>query len=164
MSVNVELLRDTAQWAYVEWQKDQAGEISHWWQRDWMIALTELAEYGRILQQPDVIELAVHEGESCGTACCIAGRIALTAGWAPDPNCYGFAVKDGQFRNISELARELLGLEGDQAQALFEADNNITDVFVLAHRFTDGAITIPEGLPAAHTTSTRYEDGEVNPF
>jgi hypothetical protein len=66
----------------------------------------------------------------CGTAACIAGRTVLLNGWTPiyqiDPDMDGennlfaeYCQKDGEIREIEDLASELLGLNHSEADYLF---------------------------------------------
>jgi len=81
--------------------------------------------------------------QGCGTAMCLAGTIAWQAGWKPispedwstTTDDYGNPVKicalvakDGVDRHVGTLARELLGLDGDDADNLFGAYNTLADL------------------------------------
>ena len=74
----------------------------------------------RIEENPDKYD----QRQFCGTAFCIAGHAAIEAGWEMD-DATGIdlkLVKDGQFRGVEEIAEEFLGLNKDQAYALFDED------------------------------------------
>lgn len=90
----------------------------------------------------------------CGTACCLAGHVALMTGheinWQSD--VWRFArgedvstastVEDG--RHIALVAQEELGLNDSQQETLFHAQNSLSELWHLASRFTNGEIEIPE--------------------
>lgn len=79
----------------------------------------------------------------CGTACCLAGTVALLAGWTPSGWNGGLdyltdteitsrvrRVKDGieQERRVEDVAAELLGVDGDGRDSLFHFGNNLADL------------------------------------
>lgn len=124
MSINVELLDRAVAWAEREDAKRLAGEPSEWDQNSW----------GRV-------------GLDCGTTCCVAGHIALAElGGKPeldDEERYnlkheGFAGFDevrlpsGVVCRVERAAQVALGLDYDQADALFRARNDIEDLRAVA--------------------------------
>lgn len=59
----------------------------------------------------------------CGTTACLAGIICVLDGWEPiwrpgETDAY-WVEKGGEERNAMALARELIGADGHQADALF---------------------------------------------
>lgn len=68
----------------------------------------------------------------CGTSYCLAGKIALDAGWKPEWDGTGFitatVVKDGEALFVRDVANELLGLHEDQTRWLFFYRNNAARV------------------------------------
>ena len=63
---------------------------------------------------------------TCGTTCCAAGHTVRLAGWhfvwdpyPRDEFIATFCERDGQTRQIAELASELLGLSPEEAYRLF---------------------------------------------
>lgn len=83
---------------------------------------------------------------SCGTTYCIAGKTVADHGWeflwqAADSPSY--CTKNGQGLSIEEAAAGILGLGEDEADLLFEFDNNLPRLWELAAEFTNGDIQIP---------------------
>jgi hypothetical protein len=126
-SPDVPLLRKTVEW--VE-EQEALTESREWDQGSWYAA--------------------AYEEPWCGTVYCVAGKIALDHGWKPChflPEAENW-VKDGEVRDIEELASEILGLrvciaersgfaacDPDQHdQALFHGDNTAADVRRIAER------------------------------
>lgn len=70
----------------------------------------------------------------CGTACCIAGWVALHEGAQPildsdgDPDSLMVTDSDGHRQDIPVLARKALGLTYEQAGFLFWGDNTLEDL------------------------------------
>lgn len=117
-------------------------------------ALAHTTIYPEQHDQDTILEV----GE-CGTVACLAGRVVLQAGYTPGQRWMGtdhcFTADPGD-RYILDLARELLGLTGDQASDLFAPNNTLADLWNLAHEFSDGDIAVPRPL---HPTNK--EDVEV---
>lgn len=99
-------------WVYGEHLKQQAGLPSEWNQSNWLT------------------------GTACGTACCVAGKVALDAGAVPADWSTGRPIElevdapattimiDGAKREVEEFAREELGLSEAEASNLFNGYNN----------------------------------------
>lgn len=109
-------------------------------------------------------------GASCQTAYCVAGHVAVTHGWQPlwkdgssflkqdDVDRYRYQVRvttnevvddDGVPRPVADVAREVLGLTYAEAQCLFEANNDLSQLWDLAHAITGGEVTHPTLVDAA---------------
>lgn len=73
----------------------------------------------------------------CGTVGCLAGWTALLAGWRPTLEFDG-VYRDGVVRPVSDVARELLNLNANQANALFAGTNTLEDLWEYADEFTNG--------------------------
>lgn len=73
----------------------------------------------------------------CGTVGCLAGWTALLAGWRPTLEFDG-VYRDGVVRPVSDVARELLNLNVNQANALFAGTNTLEDLWEYADQFTNG--------------------------
>lgn len=92
---------------------------------------------------------------ACGTVGCLAGNTVLHAGGEPlfgaggarvDQATYARVELNGVTRNavaVSTAARELLGLDRDQADVLFHPLNGLHRLWSLASRFTHGEIQVP---------------------
>lgn len=105
-TVDAERLNHLLAWAEAEDLKAQAGLPSAWDQTVW--------------------------SNSCGTACCIAGKVALEDGGKPVAREYGqmklvneFRMPNGQEVEPEAYARRELGLTDDEAEALFESNNDL---------------------------------------
>lgn len=69
---------------------------------------------------------------SCGTACCFAGRTVVMTGWelifgrhgGSDDLTAAWCSRDSEVRFINEVAAEELGLTEDEADELFSAGNS----------------------------------------
>ncbi len=115
----VEKLLALKEWARGEQDKADAGLPSEWNQENWFTR------------------------NSCGTACCLAGRQALLEGWKPEwwvPNSDNTAgvVKGGEYSAAHQVAREALGLTAQQASALFDAGNTLKEVEEIIDRIVQG--------------------------
>lgn len=127
MDVNVPLLRKTLDWAYGQYQLAERGLPSEWTQGDWILRSS---------------------ATECGTTCCIAGKIALEAGWKPTmPLLGGGEVqRDGEVAFVADVAQRELGLTGGQAEELFAGANTIERLYRLAGQCTSGEIQPPPEL------------------
>lgn len=107
-TMNRERLIGLAVWAAGEDAKQRLGLPSEWKQTFWLTR------------------------ESCGTACCMAGKVAVDDGGIPifDTQGEAFRVRlpGGKTQGVSEYAREVLGLDYFDASDLFSANNQLTDV------------------------------------
>lgn len=120
-TLNFELLASTVKWARHEWDSQAAGGAQSMWRQ---------ASYAM--------------PTDCGTAACIAGRVALDAGFTSAPElrmwedagafCYWRHDTDppvslqGNRTPWSTVGQELLGLTTYEARVLFAGGNNIKDV------------------------------------
>lgn len=144
--INVPLLRKTLDWAHEEWQKHLRGEISEWQQGTWMINTADLYEHS------EKVYAAFRAGQACGTACCIAGKVALDDGWHTTYAGLGGRIyRDGESRSAFFVGAELLGLDEDQATELFSGSNTIYNLYAVAGALTNGEITLPPELSHAVT-------------
>ena len=117
---NIPLLRKM-----VEWVEEQAQltENREWYQADWIVA-------------PSEYSWLEDEAENwCGTACCVAGKVALMDGWKPAFHSgLGLAstvTKDGEHREVREVAAELLGIPDFPdygGHPLFDGNNTAADI------------------------------------
>ena len=101
--VNREEIVSAYKWVSGEADKAARGEQSEWDQRHW-IAKTE-----------------------CGTVCCVAGRVVLSNGYQRSMGPYVFDGENVE-RHVDFIARDLLGLSGPVADALFHWENTIDDL------------------------------------
>ncbi len=126
---NAEALQDVLAWARHQEELRLAGERSEWDQSDW-IKIT-----------------------SCGTSCCIAGRVVLTHGWepinsgSPEGSSWLIADEHGQFAEVDDIARELLEISRDDAWCLFLAENTLADVEEIITGLLDGTFDHGTWLP-----------------
>jgi len=143
--VNVPLLRKTLEWAHGEWQKKRRGEVSEWDQAVWMASTAALHGY-----DAKVFE-AFKAGTACGTTCCIAGKVALDAGWHHGFRSHlgGTVYREGEYRSTESVAMELLGLDSDTAFRLFNGVNSIYSLYAVAAEITGGEIQMPPELMEA---------------
>lgn len=126
MTVNVPLLRKTLDWAYEQYQLLLRGLPSEWDQSSWIRHSSAV---------------------SCGTVCCVAGKIALEAGWVSRQGDGGSLIaRDGVVDTASRVAARELGLAPGQAEALFSGGNTIGMLYAVAGQLTDGEITAPPEL------------------
>lgn len=84
----------------------------------------------------------------CGTACCIAGRQVLLDGGAFVVNGLPFVITammpGGREVDVQGYATERLGLNEEQADALFNSGNNLADLRKIIDLIADGE-TFPYG-------------------
>lgn len=106
-------------WAAGEQIKQKMGLPSEWDQADWLTRS--------------------RQADSCGTVCCLAGRVVLEDGGAPagddgqwadatEGYATGLAIVNGQTVNVEEYAQHALGLNDSQAARLFSISNDLDDV------------------------------------
>lgn len=145
-TVDAPRLAKTLDWAYGEHLRAEAGLFSEWHQGAWMFHSDELARRNGTYEEYLVAQRA---GATCGTACCIAGKVALDSGYRSVHGDGGDAVIHGEtedWSGASEVAAELLGLHDWQADLLFSGGNRITDLYAIAEVLTGGEITAPPEL------------------
>lgn len=118
-NLDVALLGKELDWATSEWRKARRGEQSEWMQHSWF----------------------------CGSACCVAGKICLDAGWTKDIGD-AYVTKNGVVSTASEVANAELGLEGG-THNLFSGDNLIWDLWRIAEQITNGVLRAPLDVDAA---------------
>lgn len=87
---------------------------------------------------------------ACGTVGCLAGNVALNAGYVPvyERGRYATAARvrlphGHGVRPVANVAAEVLGLSVGQATELFAATNTLYRLWELASMFTGGEIEIP---------------------
>lgn len=121
-------------WAEAEHEKQQKGLPSEWDQGSWAKVAPQVA---------------------CGSACCIAGKAVARAGGVfllpvgprPGRTTTDFAeMPNGREVYISDEAEDLLGLNSDQADALFEQDNTIEDVRRIIAEIKEGETSPLSGI------------------
>lgn len=119
--VDAERLRHLVAWAESEDAKARAGLPSEWNQGIW--------------------------SNACGTACCIAGKVALEDGGKPIAIARpctnatvvsSFRMPDGSEVDTSIYAQSALGLGDHQAEALFESSNDLDRVRRLVDDIIEG--------------------------
>ena len=115
LTPNIPLLRKM-----VEWVEEQAQltENREWYQADWIVAPSEY------------LGLADEAENWCGTACCVAGKVALMDGWKPAffSGLATTVTKDGEYREVKEVAAELLGIPDYGVHPLFDGNNTAADI------------------------------------
>lgn len=116
LTPNIPLLRKMVEW--VE-EQDRLEENREWYQSEWIVTPSEYPEL-------------YDEAENwCGTACCVAGKVALMDGWKAADFYSGSATtvtKDGEYREVREVAAELLGIPDYGGHPLFDGNNTATDI------------------------------------
>lgn len=152
--INTKKLIEVAEWVGAQHARQQLGLVSEWNQGSWLMKIDDLTE--------------VKVG-SCGTACCVGGKVALDAGWIPesavvsgmvvpagggawmDGDTEEWVVKIdeqgcqvGESRNVEDLAAELLGLTYNEQVVLFNGDNDFADVMTAIHRILSGYTRVDE--------------------
>ena len=139
-----------------------------WNQGDWVVANEEVKwDTSR-------------EPEPCGTMGCLAGNAVINAGgrlkwekgmwydystndykeyWKTE---YVFLPANEEYpEHIETAARDLLGLNSEQADALFSGDNTLDDMWEISYAISDGQITPDDRLKAEAELKAREENGEV---
>jgi hypothetical protein len=112
-----------AQWVAGEDAKRRLGLPNEWNQTHWFQRRRGDADAG------------------CGTACCIAGKVAVEDGGKPqflfaDSMVTGeVQMPDGALHHVRDYAKEALGLTEKQSERLFGADNSLEDVLASIAEF-----------------------------
>ena len=80
---------------------------------------------------------------NCGTAYCVAGKIAIDAGWTPfyrreSSTSTERVEKDGVVMDADDVAKRVLGLE--DVWGLFNAGNSSSDVRMIAEALAGEAL------------------------
>lgn len=117
MTINVELLNQAVDWAKIESKKPE--EKSQWYQGDW------------VSTDDDSVFLPGEEIK-CGTSFCIAGWISVTnlkRGEYMDFCGDIYKKKNNSYvTSAAERAAELLGIDEEQADDLFDGYNTLPEV------------------------------------
>lgn len=140
MTVNVERLIKLGVWAIGQDFRKQLGLPSEWEQGSW---ITRRASLSKV--------------DHCGTACCIAGKVALEDGALPIIGAYGspdswehavegyftgqIVLPNGDRGTVSEYSEQALGLSELQASKLFDGDNSLDAVLRYIHEYTGVDLT-----------------------
>lgn len=158
--VDVPALAKTLDWAMEQHRKAQRGEISEWNQGTWISSTAALLETWAVRQ----FERERRAGTVCGTACCIAGKAALDAGYRWSQVSDLLVAPDGTASYVESVGREVLGLTERQATTLFSGGNTIHDLYHFAGLITNGQITAPLDLEPEVLTeyqAARRRDNEA---
>lgn len=123
--INEPLLRKMVEW--VEEQDAHPETTREWWQRRYL------------LSEPRRVMYYQHE-TGCGTAYCIAGKIAATLDPAYEKDEWGATRGTSFLVHASRIAREELGLTDVQADRLFHAENSAPRIRQLAEEFVGHAL------------------------
>jgi len=140
--IDIPLLRKVVEWAETE---EKLTKDREWFQGAWVREET-FPIAATAYQSGDV---ASQTTPWCKTTMCIAGKIALDAGWKPmmsrDPRdredtgvmdgsafYADFATKDGASREIRSIAVEELDITLREAFKLFEGGNDAADIRTFA--------------------------------
>lgn len=129
---NTERLVALGIWAINQDTRKKLGLPSEWNQENWLT------------KQPSA--------SACGTACCMAGKVALEDGGVPIVNSFddtdawanvraGFTsgrvrLPSGDWDFVEDHARNALGLTDGQAARLFAGGNDVHTVVQLVKEFT----------------------------
>ncbi len=141
---DIPLLRKIVEWAETE---EKLTKDREWYQGAWVRKETYPVVTGWGAEEDYVAdETQQRPTPWCKTTMCIAGKIALDAGWKPtlDTESNGsdgevegmfgrayyadFASKDGQSREIRSIACSELGITLREAFRLFEGGNDAADI------------------------------------
>lgn len=142
---NTPLMRKTVEW--VEEQDKLSVEESQWRQGDWCTTkvvcdgeLFSLQSYGTTVEDLG-LWAGTYEEVKCGTAFCVAGKIAYDAGLdmdtqgvivsSEDPHLSGYIGE-----HCSEYAEDALGLEPWQSTQLFSGSNGAEDIRRMCEAWT----------------------------
>lgn len=108
-----------------------------------------------------------HQGDwmtrtSCGTACCLAGTIALMEGYKPVWEDYMDRADTAQLspdsygKSVFSIAQEALNIKVGQADDLFWGSNGLATLWELAFEFSDGQIKTPSSEILEAAERKRY--------
>lgn len=132
--LNREKLIEVVQWVAGEHAKKELGMPSEWDQEWW---------YHRVVPEGVVVG---SNPNWCGTAACLAGKVALMEGGTPSVSSHVGAVSDyvympdGEVRPARDVAMKALGLNEDQAEALFYGGNTFEDIVEIAKQILGGEL------------------------
>lgn len=121
---NIPLLRKMVEW--VE-EQDQLTENREWYQGNWVaVDLNGMP----VNWWADWEQAAgLHKVDYCGTAYCVAGKVAEMHGWeSVEGSSRIYNKATGAFSGVGTVARELLGLTETQSHLLFAASNTAADI------------------------------------
>lgn len=135
MEVNIPLLRKVVEW--VESQEALAfSKDRRWYQGAWFRKDRDADQAVQDRNDP-----------MCGTAMCVAGKVAFDAGWKPVYVDHGGeylyaddATKGGVTKPIEEIAAAELGLPWEVADELFGADNTAEHIREIAEHIAGEAL------------------------
>lgn len=172
--INKKKLLDLVVWVAGEKAKQDLGLPSEWNQRAWL-KVTPGLDAGP--------QITATSGTQCGTACCIAGKVALDSGAFPaayrnngigglvaadDPNVrlcentsldFVIPAEGGDAVGVSDQARAVLGLTQDQAGPLFAGENTYDDVV----RIVGDLLREAEKGETTWVSLSEYQAGEAAP-
>lgn len=112
MTINVPLLRKTVEWVEEQEKLDPLTNPERIWnQQHWY------------WEQSFGCEL---DNWSCNSVMCIAGKIAIDAGWEPEGE--SMMSRDDLMLPAAHIASLELGLSNSQATRLFDGDNNAESI------------------------------------
>ncbi len=150
--VNVPLLRKVVEWVEEQDRLANMGMPSRWNQAEWMTYSPKLRE--------DIIAAQLDSSDPlCGTAMCVAGKIAFDAGWKPalghsndnfrplegadleeenDVISHAYNPETGEFKEIATVALGELGLPHSLVASIDEfGGKQLEDLFELSNHAGD---------------------------
>jgi len=145
--INVPLLRKALE--------DVTAHPEEWNQGGWAVRLLQgkdgaplSVSKSRLVWVTEVELAGSAQPTQCGTACCLAGNVAIKQlGGKPlfEEGYFntGKVELNGVKQFIRDAAQQHLGLMPNQADELFRSDNTLYRLWGLANQFTDGEIEIP---------------------
>lgn len=128
---NVPALRKLSEWVT---NQESLTEGREWLQSAWIVSDGQRFVADRRAEMASGMW-------SCGTAMCVAGKVALDAGWNPVWShniewSSSVDVTDGNvIRQVDDVAQEILGLTWDQAAELFRGSNDAERIRTLAEEY-----------------------------
>lgn len=98
---------------------------------------------------------------ACGTSGCLAGNTVLHAGWQvstttgklvdvrdwPSHTAFDTVTRNHVTRCVKSAARHELGLTPAETRVLFDAANQLIDLWVIAELITNGEVEVPQSVP-----------------
>lgn len=119
--INFDLLDRVLEW--IEFEQEEGVTDLFWDQNVWITSEAE---------------------NSCGTACCVAGYIALSSGEYISRNLDLVYPAHGPAVSISEFAKKKLGLTDFKAELLFNAGNDLARLKKLRNEFKESEVSTNE--------------------